>query len=131
MPTYQINNLDIAVNRQGAARFSKVSYPIRYGRYDEIKTPDYLFQFNLNGRIRHINGFNGNWPHPAEWLKRTDGNDWVYYSTGGYRGVFAVLGEYYRPCLSYSSNSIWEYDPFIDTRVGQALEAFAAPHRPP
>ena len=126
MPTYQLNNLEIAVNRRGAERFAKVSYPIRYGRYDEIITPDYLFQFNVNGQIRYISGLKGNWPHPAEWLKRTDGNDWVYYSTGGYRGVFAVLGEYYRPCLSYTSNTIWEYDPFADVRVGQALEALTA-----
>ncbi len=126
MPVYQLNNLEITIDRQGATRFAKVSYPIRYGRYDEIKTPDYLFQFNLNGQIKHISGLNGNWPHPAEWLKRTDGNDWVYYSTGGYRGVLALLGEYYRPCLSYPSNSIWEYDPFADPRVGQAPEALAA-----
>lgn len=126
MPTYQLNNLEIGINRRGAARFAKVSYPIRYGRYDEIKTPDYLFQFNPGGQIRYISGLNGNWPHPAEWLKRTDGNDWVYYSTGGYRGVYAVLGEYYRPCLSYPSNTIWEYDPFADVRIGQALEGLAA-----
>ena len=126
MRSYQLNHLEIAINRQGAARFAKVSYPIRYGRYDEIKTPDHLFQFHLNGRIRYISGRSGNWPHPAEWLKRTDGNDWVYYSTGGYRGVVAVLGEYYRPCLAYPSNAIWEYNPFADDRVGQALEALAA-----
>ena len=126
MPTHRLHNLEITLNRRGAARFAKVSYPIRYGRYNEIKTPDYVFQFNLNGRIRYISGLNGNWPHPAEWLKRTDGNDWVYYSTGGYRGVLAVLGEYYRPCLSYPSNPIWEYDPFADDRVGRAREALAA-----
>ncbi len=123
--TYTLNNLEITVDRQGADRFAKVSYPIRYGRYAEIKTADHLFQFNLNGEIKYISGLNGNWPHPAEWLKRTDGNDWTYYSTGGYRGVFAVLGEYYRPCLAYPSNSIWEYDPFADPRIEQALTALS------
>ena len=125
METYTLNNLEITVDRQGADRFAKVSYPIRYGRFAEIKTPDHLFQFNLNGEIKYISGLNGNWPHPAEWLKRTDGNDWIYYSTGGYRGVFAVLGEYYRPCLDYPSNSIWEYDPFGDPRIEQALKALS------
>ncbi|MEE4263865.1 MAG: radical SAM protein [Desulfobacteraceae bacterium] len=125
MKTYKLNNLEITVDRKGADRFAKVSYPIRYGRFAEIKSPDHLFQFDLNGQIRYVSGLNGNWPHPAEWLKRTDGNDWVYYSTGGYRGVFAVLGEYYRPCLSYPSNSIWEYDPFADPRIEQALNAFS------
>jgi len=123
LETYPLNQLEITLNRPGAARYAKVSYPIRYGRLAEIKTADYLFQFNLNGEIKYISGLNGNWPHPAEWLKRTAGNDWIYYSTGGYRGVLAVLGEYYRPCLPYPSNSVWEYDPFADSRVGKALEA--------
>ena len=123
--TATLDNLEITVDRQGADRFAKVSYPIRYGRFAEIKTADHLFQFNLNGEIKFISGLNGNWPHPAEWLKRTDGNDWTYYSTGGYRGVFAVLGEYYRPCLAYPSNSLWEYDPFADPRIEQALKALS------
>jgi hypothetical protein len=123
--TYKLNSLEITVDRPGADRFAKVSYPIRYGRFAEIQTPDYIFQFNLNGEIKYIRGLNGNWPHRAEWLKRTDGNDWIYYSTGGYRGVFSVLGEYYRPCLPYPSNSIWEYDPFADPRIGQALAALS------
>jgi hypothetical protein len=127
--TYTLSNLEITVDRQGADRYAKVSYPIRYGRFAEIRTADHLFQFNLNGDIKYISGHNGNWPHPAEWLKRTDGNDWTYYSTGGYRGVFAVLGEHYRPCLAYPSNSIWTYDPFADPRIGQALTALSALQR--
>ncbi len=126
METYKLNRLEITLNRRGADRFAKVSYPIRYGRFAEVKTPDYLFQFNLNGEIKYISGRNGNWPHPSEWLKRTGGNDWLYYSSGGYRGVFSVLGEYYRPCLPYPSNSIWEYDPFADPRIERALGALTA-----
>jgi len=44
--TYKLAKIKITLNRQGADRFAKVSYPIRYGRLAEIKTPDYLFQFN-------------------------------------------------------------------------------------
>ena len=125
MEPYTLDKIEITPGRSGADRFTKASYPIRYGRWAEIRTPDYLFQFNLNGEIRHICGLNGNWPHPAEWLKRTDGNDWIYFSTGGYSGVFSTLGEYYRPCLPYPSNSIWEYDPFRDPRIPQAIEALS------
>ena len=125
MTTYKTKNFEIDLNRQGADRYTKVSYPIRYGRFAEVKTADYLFQFDLNGRVKYISGLNGNWPHPAEWLKRTAGNDWIYYSTGGYRGVFAMLGEYYRPCLTYPSNAVWAYDPFADPRIEQALNALA------
>lgn len=103
MESYTLDDLEITVDRQGADRFQKMSFPIRYGRYCEVKTPAYLFEFNLNAEIKFIRGRNGNWPHPAEWLKRTDANDWIFYSTGGYSGVFDVLGEYYRPCLSYLS----------------------------
>ena len=124
MQFYKLRNLDIAVDKQGADRHAKVTYPIRYGRFCEIRTPEYLFQFNLNGEIKYIRGLSGNWPHPAEWLKRTDANDWVFYSVGGYNGIYYLLGEYYLPCLAYRSNSIWQYDPFDDDNVQQALAAW-------
>ena len=125
MESYQLNNLDITVNKEGATRFTKVSYPIRYGIFSEIKTPDYLFQFNLNGEIKYIRGLTRNWPHPAEWLKRTDADDWVFYSVGGYNGIFYLLGEYYLPCLPYPSNSVWEYNPFADSYIQKALRAWS------
>ena len=71
----QINNLLISVEKQGPAKISKASFPLRYGKYSEIKTSEYEFRFNLNGEIKFIRGLNVNWPHPAEQLKRTDGND--------------------------------------------------------
>ena len=43
--------------------------------------------------------------------------------SSGYSGVFSILGEYYRPCLPYPSNSVWEYDPFADSRIQKAIEA--------
>jgi len=49
------------------------------------------------------------------------GNDWIYYSTGGYSGVFEALGEYYLPNLMYTTNSLLGGKPFeveeIDTIV--------------
>ena len=122
MEHYRLNNLDITLEREGAKRFTKASYPIRYGRFCEIETQKYLFQFNLNGEIKYIRGFTQDWPHPAEWLKRTDADDWVYYSTGGYRGIFHALGEYYLPCLSYPSNSVYGYNPFY-TFINIGLES--------
>jgi hypothetical protein len=121
---YRLKNLDITLDREGAKRFTKASYPIRYGRYCEIETREYLFQFNLNGDIKYIRGLNQDWPHPAEWLKRTEADDWVYYSAGGYRGIFHALGEYYLPCLSYPSNSVYGNDPFADENVQKAFTAW-------
>lgn len=125
MEAFQLDDLEIMVDKKGATRFSKVSYPIRYGRFSEIKTPEYIFQFNLNGEIKYIRGLTRSWPHPAEWLKRTDADDWVYYSVGDYSGIFSLLGEYYRPCFPYPSNSIWQYNPFTNPQVRQALTAWS------
>ena len=122
METFQLNNLTITINKEGGDRYSKVSYPARYGRYAEIRHPDYLCHFNLLGEIRHLQGLGQDWPHPAEWLKRTIGNDWIYYASGGYGDVFDLIGEYYIPCFSYAGNSIFTGRPFQNPAVQQALQ---------
>ena len=123
MAFFRMNDLDITLGKKGADRYTKASYPIRFGRYHEIKSPDYLFQFNLTGEIKYISGKSENWPHPAEWLKRTDANDWVFYSIAGYHQILDSLGEYYLPCLPYRTNSIWTYNPFSDANIQNALSA--------
>lgn len=123
MQTVYLDELKIGIPRHGAKKYTKASYPVRYGRYSEIKTTDYLFEYNLNGEIKTIRGLNSNWPHPAEWLKRTTANDWVYYSVGRYHRLFSFLGEYYLPCLTYPSNSPWLYNPFDDVHIQNALAA--------
>jgi hypothetical protein len=126
MESTLLSNLAISVEKQGPSRIAKASFPLRYGRYSEIRTHEYEFLFNLNGEIKFIRGLNVNWPHPAEQLKRTDGNDWVYYSVGDHsseKGVISWLGEYYLPCLPYPSNSIWDINYFSKPDV---MNAFAA-----
>ncbi len=124
MKTYQLNNLNITLYKEGSREFAKVSYPIRYGLYSEIKTPEHIFQFNLNGEIKFIQGLGQSWPDPLEWLKRTVGNDWVYYSTGGYSGVYDSFGEYYLPCPSYPSNNLTVHNPFDNPAVSAAISAW-------
>ncbi len=128
MESYQLDHLNITLNKEGARQFTKVSFPIRYGRFSEIKTPDYIFQFNLNGEIKFIEGIDRSWP-ANEWLKRTITNDWTYYSAGGYNRFYSFLGEYYLPCFSYPSNSIIGSDPadsnpFDTDEVKDALKAW-------
>ncbi|MEJ2655741.1 MAG: radical SAM protein [Desulfobacterales bacterium] len=121
-----LNNLLISVEKQGPGSVKKDTFPLRYGKYSEIKTSEYEFRFNLNGEIKFIRGLNVNWPHPAEQLKRTDGNDWVYYSVGDKSseyGIISWLGEYYLPCLPYPSNSIWEINYLSNPGI---MNAFAA-----
>lgn len=116
--------INLNLNVSGARRYAKVSYPARYGRLAEITTPAHCFQFNLNGEIKYLQGIGRDWPHPSEWLKRTSGNQWVYYDSGGYNRIFDYLGEYYFPSFTYRSNSLWQTDPFQDAAVQQALLAF-------
>ena len=50
----------------------------------------------------------------------------MYYSLGTVGGnIKGLLGEYYLPCLPYMSNSIWEFNPFTDINIMQALGAWA------
>lgn len=122
MTSVRLNNMAITTNKKGSGRRAKSGFPMRYGTYSEIRTPEYEFHFNLKGEIKFIRGLNVTWPHPSELLKRTDGNDWIYYSVGtvGER-IFDWLGEYYLPCLTYSSNAIWEFNPFTDANVMTAF----------
>ncbi len=126
MESYPLDHLTVTLNKEGSREFPKVSFPMRHGLFSEIRTPEYLFQFNLNGEIKFIQGLTRAWSHPAEWLKRTVGNDWIYYSSGDYKGIYDYFGEYYFPYLSYPSNSVMDGDPFSDPSVilaGESLQA--------
>lgn len=123
MESFVLSGVEITLNKKGSQEFSKVSYPVRYGIYSEIKANGYLYQFNLNGEIKYIVGLGDNWPNHLEWLKRTISNNWIYYSTGGYEGVFDLMGEYYLPCLSYPSNTVFGGKPFNDKAVTAAIES--------
>ncbi len=121
--SFRDNELTISLNRKGLDRYTKISFPVTYGVFSEIETDEHICQFNLNGEISRIRSKSSHWPHPSEWLKRTAGNDWVYYSTGGYTGVFEAIGEYYLPNLPYPTNTLFGGNPFgekavLETRNG-------------
>ena len=125
MITARLQDLKVTLGGEGTKKYTKSSYPVRYGRYSELECGEFRFLFNLNGEVKHIIGTGPDWPHPAEWLKRTIGNDWVYYSTGSYyTGVVDLFGEYYMPCPSYPSNSLFKENPFTRKGVISALQAF-------
>ena len=125
MKTAQLQNFKITLDRGGSKKYAKVSYPIRYGIFSEIEYSDFYFQFNRKGEIKYITGKGSDWPHPAEWLKRTTGNDWVYYSTGSYyTGVIDLFGEYYLPCPDYPTNSLFKENPFARQVIAKAMEEF-------
>lgn len=127
MESPYLSNLAISVEKQGPNSIAKATFPLRYGKYSEIRTSDYEYVFNLNGEIKFIRGLNYSWPHPADQLKRTDGNDWVYYSVGddsSENGVISWMGEYYLPCLPYPSNPVWEVNYFSNPSIMNAFGAW-------
>jgi len=121
---YQNKELAITLNKKGAANHIKISYPLRYGIFQEVITRNEILHFNLNQEIIRAVGRTRDWIHPNEWLKRTRGNDWVYYSSGGYTGVFETTGEYYLPNLQYPTNAIIGGKPFKESAVKNLFETW-------
>lgn len=109
---------------RGAATYAKVSYPQQYGIYAELETAEAVMRFNPGGEIVYLRGKGRDWPHPQEWLKRTIGDDWIYYSTGGYSGVVEAIGEYYLPNTPYPTNSLLGGHPFELAAVTRLIEAW-------
>ncbi|WDP89516.1 MAG: radical SAM domain-containing protein [Desulfobacter sp.] len=114
---YSTPDLSIELNCLGAREYTKISYPVKYGIFSRLETPELIMEFDLNHEIRHARGKTEKWLHPQEWLKRTKGNDWIYYSTGGYAGVVESIGEYYLPNLMYTTNSLLGGKPFKEPEV--------------
>ncbi len=123
METYNISGLHVTLNKRGSNKYQKLSYPVRFGTYSIIETEDYIYQFNPNGDIKHLQPRNDSRWAKDEWLKRTEGNDWVYYTPGIYTGLQSYIGEYYLPCFPYKSNSIFAYNPYENDNVKKAIDS--------
>jgi len=119
---YQLTDGHLHLYKNGSKRYTKVSYPLRCGVYSAVETADCIFHFNLNHEIIRTFGKIKSWPHPQEWLKRTIDNDWIYYSTGGYTGVFETTGEYYLPNLPYPANTSIGGNPFLKEEVAALIQ---------
>ncbi len=114
----------VTLNKKGADEYTKISFPLKYGIFSEIETSDAILQFNLNHELVRAKGKGRDWIQPSEWLKRSMGNDWIYYSTGGYTGVFEAIGEYYLPNLAYPTNSLIGGKPFDEPAVKRVLSSW-------
>jgi len=138
----------MTLNKPGHDVYIKSRHPVTYGCYSEIETPEAIFQFNLNHEIIGMRGKGTDWADEREWLKRSLGNDWVYYSTGGYSGtyesigqdvlptpiqfkipspyneVYKATGEFYIPNFPYRSNDILGTDPFQHPGVQKLVSSW-------
>jgi radical SAM superfamily enzyme YgiQ (UPF0313 family) len=123
---YKGRGLTVCLGKSGANRYAKASYPLKYGLFSEVETEEAILQFNLNDEIVQAKGRGREWPDPQEWLKRTVGNDWIYYSTGGYAGVFEAIGEYYLPNTPYPTNALIGGNPHALPPVARLVESWHA-----
>ena len=119
---YQSGDLSVFLNVRGNTEYAKVSYPVKYGIFSRLETREMILEFNLNHEIRHARSKTRQWLHPSEWLKRTAGNDWIYYSSGGYAGVVEAIGEYYLPNFTYPTNSLLGGRPFKEPEVAKIYQ---------
>lgn len=135
----------ITLYKRGADHYTKTRHPLHFGVFHELRTPEATLHFNMNQEIVRAQGHFDDWPSELEWLKRTRGNDWVYYSTGGYAGTYETIGEnilsapisfriptpynevvkatgeYYLPNVTYPSNAVLGTNPFANGAVERLL----------
>ncbi len=123
--TYTCPDFTLSSPVHGRNQYTKLSFPVKYGRFSRLETPGWIFEFNLNQEITHARSKSPDWPHPQEWLKRTPGNDWIYYSSGGYAGVYEAIGEYYLPNLMYTTNSLLGGSPFKEPVIANLIHHWA------
>lgn len=114
----------IILDKVGGSQYRKLSYPLPCGVFTELACAEAVLHFNGNGEILRAKGRGSDWHHPNEWLKRTAGNDWVYYSSGGYTGVFEAIGEYYLPNFTYPTNSLLGGNPLADKAVHSLIHGW-------
>jgi hypothetical protein len=121
MPGSSKQDIGVEPGRRGLFRPVKADFPVRYGEYSRVSTKTLTMDFDRNGRIRFLQGRGDGWPHPLEYLKRTDGNDWVYYGLSEYGDFLDLYGEHYLPCTRYVTNRPLGGEPFGLACVNQAL----------
>ena len=112
----------VRTKKQGAARYDKLSYPARFGRYHELILDECTYHLALDGFPKFLQSHSNTWPQPQEWLKLSRAGDWAYYSAMGYRDLYGLTGEYYYPHLAYTSNPIYDTNP-LQSRVVRELLA--------
>jgi hypothetical protein len=74
--------------------------------------------------LKKVSGGPRVWPDPQEVLKRTDGNDFIYYGTYGYESSYDLIKNYYVPFNGIYNCDIFTENPLEGIHVQQALDTF-------
>ncbi|MDY6855023.1 MAG: radical SAM protein [Thermodesulfobacteriota bacterium] len=121
---YRIDDLEILFDLGGRDDWGKFSFPVWYGLTVKINWDEYEFYFNLLGSLKRIGGKSSVWPNPSEWLKRTDGNDLIYYGTYAYQSSYDLIKNYYVPYTGRYDSALFDERPLESSHVKKALLAF-------
>ncbi len=124
MEKYRIEDFEISFDCAGRDDWGKFSFPVRYGIHEKVRWKGYEFDFNLRGGLKRLAGNLSVWPAPQEVLKRTDGNDFIYYGTDGYESSYDLIKNYYVPFNGRSDCDVFTESPLEGRHVNQALKAF-------
>jgi radical SAM superfamily enzyme YgiQ (UPF0313 family) len=84
----------------------------------------YRYDFNLRGGLKRVSGGTGVWPDPQEVLKRTDGNDLIYYGVHGYESSYDLIKNYYVPFNGIYDSDLFDENPLEGFPVRCALDTF-------
>ncbi|MDO9584936.1 MAG: radical SAM protein, partial [Syntrophales bacterium] len=124
MERYQVEDLKIIFDCAGRDDWGKFSFPVWYGIPVKLNWHGYEFDFNLRGCLKKLGGNLSVWPDPREMLKRTDGNDFIYYGTDGYESSYDLIKNYYVPFNGRADCDFFTESPLESLHVKRALEAF-------
>jgi hypothetical protein len=125
MERYQCEDVEIIFDRGGRDDWGKFSFPVWYGIPVKVNWRGYEFDFNLRGGLKRLAGHRDVWPDPRDMLKRTDGNDFIYYGTDdGYDAGYDLIKSYYVPYNGRSDCDLFTEAPLTGRHVRKALEAF-------
>ncbi len=87
-----------AIQRSFPSNYRPMSSLTFYGRLQQLDFEGYRFLLDLEGRVKWIIPLRAHlWPGPSAALRRTLGNRWLLYDSGGYQGVLELSGRYYFP----------------------------------
>lgn len=124
MERYQVEDMEIIFDCTGRDDWGKFSFPVWYGIPVKVNRRGYSYDFNLRGGLKRLTGKMSVWPDPQSTLKRTEGNDYIYYGTTGYESSYDLIGNYYVPFNGVYDFDIFTENPLKGRHVQRALEAF-------
>ncbi len=121
---YEIDGIELIFGKEGRRDWGKYTFPVLYGLPVKAKWKRYEFDFNLKGNLKRICGRPPAWPNQLEQLKRTEGNNYIYYGIFGYEATYHMIHNYYVPFTGKSDPPVFNEAPFEEEHVARALKSF-------